>query len=147
MLNLTTKGRYATRIMVCLARAGRGRSLRVQDIADSEGIAAAYVEQILMSLRTSGLVRSHRGAKGGFSLGRDPGDITVGHVLAATEGPLCVAPCLGGTGCSRAPECPTQPLWRKVNNALMRTFDSISIGEVAAGGECSQDVGVFAYEI
>jgi Rrf2 family protein len=132
MLTLSTKGRYATRIMVRLAEAALGESLRVQEIAESEEIAATYVEQLLLSLKAAGLVRSHRGAKGGFSLARDPQTIPVGHVLAAMEGPICLVPCLGDAGCPRAPRCPTQPLWRKVNAALVAAFDGITIGEMAA---------------
>ena len=103
MLTLSTKGRYATRIMIRLAQAPPGEPLCVQEITASEEIVAAYVEQILLSLKAAGLVRSHRGAKGGFSLARRPEAITVGQVLAATEGPVCLVPCLGDAGCARAP--------------------------------------------
>lgn len=147
MLTLSTKGRYATRIMVRLAQAAYGEPLRVQEIAESEEIAATYVEQLLLSLKAAGLVRSHRGAKGGFSLARDPQTIPVGHVLAATEGPLCLVPCLGDAGCARAPRCPTQPLWRKVNTALAEAFDGITIGEMATPPSSPAEPSAFSYEI
>lgn len=147
MLALSTKGRYAARIMLRLAQEQSGEPLRVQDIAASEGIAPAYIEQILIVLKTAGLVRSHRGAKGGFSLALDPGTISVGRVLAATEGPVCLVPCLGDVQCPRAPKCPTQPLWRQANSALTQAFEGITIGQMAMASCPSATPAAFGYEI
>jgi len=93
MMKLSTKGRYATRIMVYLAMQNSDSPCRKQDIAEAESISADYVEQILIRLKAAGLVTSHRGAHGGFSLTRPPSEVTVEAVLQATEGPLLLVAC------------------------------------------------------
>ena len=92
-MKLSTKGRYATRIMLYLAIYSGQNPVRKHEIAAQEKISPDYVEQILMMLRGAGLVKSHRGAKGGFSLSRAAEAITMADILAATEGPLQIAPC------------------------------------------------------
>jgi Rrf2 family protein len=130
MLRLSTKGRYATRIMVHLALNDGSVPARKQDIARAEGISSDYIEQILMKLKTAGLVASHRGARGGFSLARNAKDITLVEVLEATEGPLSFAPCVEDA-CERATVCATRSVWREANEALHRIFASKTLAALA----------------
>jgi len=130
MLNLSTKGRYATRIMVFLAQRMEGAPARKQEIAEAEEISIDYVEQILIRLKIAGLVKSHRGVKGGFTLAGDPNRITVADVLDATEGSTDLVPCLKGH-CHREPHCVTRPVWQQANAAMIQTFAAHTIGELA----------------
>lgn len=130
MLKVSTKGRYAVRIMVYLALAKSDRPSRKQDIADSEEISADYVEQILIRLRAGGLVISHRGARGGFTLSREPHQITVLEVLEATEGPMELAPCIEA-GCRRESVCVTRRFWGETEALLVELFKGKSIADMA----------------
>lgn len=133
MLSLTTKGRYAARIMVFLASREPGTPATKQEIGSHEGISPDYVEQIMMGLKVAQLVRSHRGRRGGFSLARSPQSISLSEVLRAVEGPLCMAPCML-TDCSRSRDCPTRPVWSEAEAAVDRVFQKTRISDMAA--EC-----------
>lgn len=129
-MKISTKGRYATRIMVYLALHSADRPARKREIADSEEIPADYVEQILSKLRTSGLVKSRRGARGGFQLGRDPSNITVADVLGSTEGSLSLVPCVEES-CERISKCVTRSIWLEANNELETFFANKTIASLA----------------
>jgi Rrf2 family protein len=131
MIKLSTKGRYATRIMVYLALHEDGPPSQKHKIADAEEISPDYVEQILMKLKTAGLVKSHRGVRGGFSLTRNPGHITVADVINATEGPVSLVSCTE-EGCKRMSFCVTGPLWEKVNRAIDNILKYTRISDLAA---------------
>ncbi len=146
MLKLSTKGRYATRIMVYLAIQGGPEPARKRMIAEAEGIPADYVEQILLRLRTAGLVRSHRGAKGGFSLSRDPRNITVAQILEATEGPLALAPCQDEE-CERVSACVTRGLWQKASDALEDVFGQITVADLAEQTQHLRDSNALTFAI
>ncbi len=130
MLKLSTKGRYAVRIMVRLTMRDSDRPVRKQEIATAEGISADYVEQILMKLKTAGLVQSHRGARGGFSLACDPQKTDVAVILRATEGPVALAPCTEGE-CQRSTNCVTRPVWERAAEAIESVFSSVTLGQLA----------------
>jgi Rrf2 family transcriptional regulator, cysteine metabolism repressor len=142
-MRLSTKGRYGTRIMVRLAMlAGRGPSTK-QEIAESEGISADYVEQLLTKLRAAGLVESRRGVRGGFVLARDPAQITVADVLAATEGPIRIAPCQERR-CKRASACATQSVWNEATTALNAVFRARTVQALAQQVADLEPTGSFA---
>jgi Rrf2 family protein len=131
---LTTKGRYATRVLVYLARRRQEGPIKKQDIADAEGISPDYVEQILIRLKAAGFVKSHRGKAGGFSLAGDPGSLTVAGVLDVMEGRMSMVPCLGeGESCARSATCCTRALWSRADQALKQVFTNATIGELAQG--------------
>jgi Rrf2 family transcriptional regulator, cysteine metabolism repressor len=130
MLKLSSRARYAVRIMVRLALAPDGQSVTKQKIAKAEGISADYVEQILIRLRTGGLVRSLRGTKGGFALARPADDITVKDTLERADGPLALAPC-STSDCRRATQCITRSVWSAAEAALIRIFNENTIRGLA----------------
>lgn len=146
MLKLSTKGRYAVRIAVYLAgQQGQGPS-RKQDIAESESISPDYAEQILIRLRAGGLVTSHRGARGGFTLARDPKSMSVMDVLEATEGPLEIAPCTGGP-CDHEAHCVVQDVWSEAAAALKDIFSRAVISSLAEQAAERQAKRKISYEI
>lgn len=147
MLKLSTKGRYATRIMVHLAQGVNGVPVRKLLIARAENISPDYVEQIMMKLKAAGLVRSHRGARGGFSLARPPDAITVADVLAATEGPLLLAPCIENEDCTRVTQCVTRDVWKRANDALEAIFSETTIARLVSEAKKLQHVTAPMFEI
>ena len=131
MIGFTTKGRYATRVLVYLAARREGGPAKKQAIADAEAISPDYIEQILIRLKVAGLVRSHRGKAGGFSLAADPHQIPVSRVLEVMEGRMTVVPCLSGDTCARSASCPTRSLWSRADQALKQVLGATSIGDLA----------------
>ena len=133
MMAISTKGRYSVRILALMASRPAGHVFSRHDIAEAEGISPTYVQQLMMSLRTAGLVSSHRGRVGGFALARDPATISVADVLRTSEGPIELAPCLGGVKCEREPGCTTRALWIKASAMLDELFAAVSIEDLARG--------------
>ncbi len=134
MIELSTKGRYATRLLINLAGHPAGAVVRRQDLAEAEGISVDYVEQLLIKLKSAGFVRSHRGARGGYSMAADPQAITVADVLRVMEGPFELVPC-AGQDCSRQDRCRTRSIWREATGALVAVFSAHTIGAIAAGAD------------
>jgi Rrf2 family protein len=138
MMTISTRGRYATRVAVLLAAQGLDASLTKTEIAEAEGISAGYVQQLMMSLRLAGIVDSHRGREGGFSLSRAADRITVADVLRAVEGDVMPAPCQGPTHCRRSADCPTRPVWEEaalmLNDLFTRTTIASLVEDRAAAG-------------
>jgi Rrf2 family protein len=133
MMTISTRGRYATRIMVLLASAGSETPVTKFQIAEAEAISPAYVQQLMMALRMAGLVFSHRGRVGGFSLSRSPDAITVSDVLKAVEGDVMPAPCRETGHCDRMATCPTRPVWEEAAELLDGLFGATTIASLAEG--------------
>ncbi len=139
MMALSTKGRYAARIMVYLAmHEGTGPVTKYQ-IAESEELSPDYIEQIMVRLKSAGLVMSHRGRKGGFSIGQDPKHVTLGDVLAAVEGPIRPVPCID-TYCKRQASCPTRPVWEKAVAVLENLFGRTTIAQMAEQTQAQESI-------
>jgi len=130
MLTLSTRGRYATRILCFLAAQPEGEPISKQAIAESEDITPDYIEQILTPLREAGLVQSHRGRHGGFTLAVPPEELTVAQILEATDGPLVPVPCLGSEACTREAGCPTRRVWAEAVDAMRTVFQRTSIADL-----------------
>ncbi len=146
-MGISTKGRYATRMLVKMAAKPPGEPIKKQEIAEAEGITPDYAEQILMRLKAAGLVRSHRGKEGGFSVAVDPARLTVLRVLEVMEGDLSIAPCLNQTVCKRAASCVTQAIWRKADQAIRRVFQKTTIGKLAETTRATAADGSLHYDI
>jgi len=114
-MRISTKGRYAVRVMLDLAVNNTGEYIKVKQIADRQGISEKYLEQIIAILNKAGFVKSTRGAQGGYRLSRDPAEYTVGQILRLTEGSLNPVPCLdscgGGGDCLRHDTCENAGGW------------------------------------
>jgi Rrf2 family iron-sulfur cluster assembly transcriptional regulator len=131
MMAISTKGRYSVRILIVMAGQPLGHMFTKHEIADAAGITPAYIQQLMMTLMAAGLVSSHRGKVGGFTLARAPETITVAEVLRATEGQIVPAPCLGVEICEREADCPTRPLWMKTAELLDALFSGVTIADLA----------------
>ena len=134
-MKLSTRGRYAARIMVFLASRGNSTPVRKQDITEAEGISSDYAEQLLMKLKTGGLVASHRGVRGGFSLARSADKITLLDVLEASEGPLTLVPCLSEQECRRVSVCVTRRVWEQAGFALKAVLSARTLADLAKEAE------------
>lgn len=132
-MKISTKGRYATRIMLDLALNDRGKCVKLKDIAARQGISEKYLEQIISILHKGGYVRSVRGAQGGYRLAKDPKDCTVGMILRLTEGSMAPVACLegGAEACERRDTCETLDVWRELYDAINGVIDKVTIADLA----------------
>ena len=133
---ISTKGRYALRIMVDLALHDGEVPVSVREIAQRQDISGKYMEQIISVLTRAGLLSSVRGAQGGYHLAHMPQEITVGMILRATEGDLAPAECVvqGAEHCGRSGGCPSRTVFTKVYNAINSVIDSMTLLELMPEG-------------
>ena len=129
-MKISTRGRYALRIMLDIAMHGGEGPVSFKEISERENISVKYMEQIGSILTRSGFLKSVRGAKGGYNLTRKPSEYTVGDILRATEGELHIAPCLDDGACDRSSQCMTHELWLRLNNALMNVVDNTTLQDL-----------------
>lgn len=134
---ISTKGRYALRIMVDLAQHDGSLPVCVREIAKRQDISGKYMEQIISVLARAGLLRSVRGAQGGYHLAKAPEEITVGMILRATEGDLAPAECVsaGGQICERSGVCPSRAVFEKVYSAINGVIDGVTLVDLMPEGE------------
>ena len=131
-MKISTKGRYALRLMLDLASNDSGTPIRLKDVAKRQEISEKYLEQIISILNKAGFVRSVRGPQGGYSLSRTPADYTVGMILRLTEGSLCPVDCAAeeNGSCDREDTCVTRMLWKKLDDAISSVVDHVSLEEL-----------------
>jgi Rrf2 family protein len=131
-MKVSTKGRYALRIMLDLAMHNSGELVPLKDIARRQGITLKYMEQIISPLSKAGFVQSLRGSSGGYRLARNPSDYTVGSILRVLEGPLAPTACLeiDINECPRAESCPTISFWNGLNKVINDYVDSVTLEDL-----------------
>ena len=130
-MKLSTKGRYGIHAMYDLTQYGSDTPQPIKSIAERQNIPEAYLEQLIGQLRRSGLVKSVRGAQGGYLLSRSPAEITVGEVLRTLEGELAVVDCLmEEDACHKACSCPTRVVWKKLRDGLNEIVDGITLQDM-----------------
>ena len=135
-MKLSTRSRYGIHAMYDLARCGPGEPQSIKAISERQGIPEAYLEQLIGPLRRGGLVRSVRGAQGGYLLARPPEEITVGQVIRALEGELNLVDCLSGEdACGKACSCATRVVWKKLRDGLNRIVDGITLQDMIDDNE------------
>lgn len=132
---VSTKGRYALRVMVELAQHEKGEYVPLKTIAAAQDISEKYLESIIVVLSKAGLLDGLRGKGGGYRLNRSPDEYTAGEILRLTEGSLAPVACLEceSNECSRAEDCKTLPMWKNLNSLICNYLDSVSIGDLAMG--------------
>lgn len=129
-MKISTKGRYGARAALELAlRYGMG-PVMVRELAESQDISERYLEQILNTLRTAELVKSTRGARGGYELTRDPSEITIGEIIRALEGPMDVVPCILECDYGKRAECVTCYIWQEVTEAIEKVMDAVTLKDM-----------------
>ena len=131
-MKISTKGRYAVRVMIDLAKQENGKCVAVRQIAERQDISEKYLEQIISSLKKAGYVRSLRGAQGGYMLAREPQTYTVGSILRLTEGSMKPVACLEDdpNQCARAGECVTLRLWEMLDDAIEGVLDKVTLQDL-----------------
>ena len=131
---VSTKGRYALRVMVCFAQRGGNEYIPLKEIAESEGISQKYLEAIMTTLSKAGFVDAVHGKGGGYRLNRPAADYSVGQILRLTEGSLAPVTCLESeeNPCPRAGQCTTLPMWEKLDALINDYLDSVSLSDLLA---------------
>lgn len=131
-MKISTKGRYALRLMLDLATYNTGQPVSIKDIAKRQQISEKYLEQIISILNKAGYVRSIRGAQGGYLLKKNPKEYTVGMILRLTEGDLAPVSCVGeeSAECDRRDACVTVRIWEQVNDAINNVVDNITLEDL-----------------
>ena len=131
-MKVSTKGRYALRIMMDLAMNCDGTYISLKDISHHQGVSDKYSEQIINQLNKAGFVKSARGSKGGYMLANKPADYTVGMILRLLEGSLSPVACLdeGATSCDRVSSCVALDVWKELKDAIDNVVDNITLEDL-----------------
>lgn len=129
---ISTKGRYALRVLVDLAETQQDTYVPLKDIAQRQDISEKYLEAILKTLVQSRVLVGLRGKGGGYRLGKSPEQITVGSILRLTEGSISPVACLGPNSelCPRMADCRTLPMWKKLDEMITNYLDSVTIADL-----------------
>ena len=129
---VSTKGRYALRVMVHFAKRGGEDYIPLKEIAEAEGISQKYLESIMTLLSKGGFVDAVHGKGGGYRLNRKPEEYTVGSILKVTEGDLSAVSCTsqGAAACSRSECCDTLHMWEKLDKLINDFFESYTIADL-----------------
>lgn len=132
---ISTKGRYALRVMADLAGQGGGRYVPLEEIARRQGLSKKYLEIVLKTLVREKLLKGMRGKGGGYRLTREPGEYTVWEVLVLTEESMAPVACLrgGAEPCPRAAQCATLPMWQRFGEMTREFFSGITVEDLAGG--------------
>ena len=131
-MKISTKGRYALRLMLDLAINNTGEFITIKSIAQRQEISDKYLEQIITQLSRAGFVKSSRGAQGGYRLTKDPKEYTVGMILRLIEGSLAPVSCVSeeDSDCSRYGACATFIVYKRINEAVNNVVDNITLEEL-----------------
>ena len=132
-MKISTKGRYGLRAMIDIAQYSEIEPVSISSIALRQGISEGYLEQLVTKLKKADLIRSIRGAGGGYVLAKETEDISVGDVLRALEGSLEPVECSANSpneSCEAAGSCVTKYVWQKINDSINRTVDEMKIKEL-----------------
>jgi len=130
-MKISTKIRYGTRAMLELASHFGEGPIELKEIAKKENISLKYLEQVIIPLRSAGLVKSVRGSKGGYSLAKSPSEIRLNDLVEILEGPINLIECLRDPkGCQKSSFCVTRDIWKEVSEAIYQIFHSITLEEM-----------------
>lgn len=131
-MKISTKGRYALRMLIELAEHQKDDYVSLKDISERQNISKKYLEQIVPMLNKSGILRTNRGNKGGYMLAKPANECTVGEVLRATEGSLAPVSCLEfeQNDCPHAESCATLYVWKGLQKAIDDYLDSVTVQDI-----------------
>lgn len=134
---VTTKGRYALKLMVRIAQAGEGGKVSLREAAEEQGMSAKYLEQLVRPLAQANLVKSVRGQGGGYCLTRPATEVRAGDVLRAVEGTTIPVACQGIEGmeaCPQSDKCSTVHFWQGLDEVIETYVDGVTLADLAASG-------------
>ena len=131
-MHVSTKGRYALRMMIDLAEHQNGGYIALKDIAERQGISKKYLEQIIPIVNRTDFLKTTRGSQGGYMLAKDPSKYTVGDILRLTEGSFSPVDCVdqNPAECERCHECVTLPIWRGLSKVINEYLDGITLQDI-----------------
>lgn len=129
-MKLSTKGRYGVKAMVDLAIHYGGEPISIKTISERQNISEYYLEQLFSPLRKAELIRSIRGAQGGYVLSRSPKDITIAEIMEVLEGPIEISSCLDEKSCNNVDCCATRLLWAKIKNSIDSVTKSTTLQDI-----------------
>lgn len=131
-MKISTKGRYALRLMLDLALNNTGEYIPLKSVSERQEISVKYLEQIITTLVKAGFVKGLRGSKGGYKLAKEPDEYTVGMILRLTEGSLAPVACLDDevNTCDRCDDCITLELWKQLYSAINNVADNITLADL-----------------
>ena len=129
-MKLSTKGRYGVRAMAELAAHYGGAPISIKTRSKEQNLSEYYLEQLFSPLRRANVIRSIRGAQGGYVLCKDPSEITVGDIMTILEGPIEIADCIDGYQCDSEHSCATKFIWEKIKNSIDNVMNSISLQDI-----------------
>lgn len=131
-MKISTKGRYALRMLIDLAEHQQDGFVSLKDIAERQEISKKYLEQIVAMLNRPDVLRTNRGYQGGYRLAKPASEYTVGDILRITEGGLTPVACLedGAAACDRADTCATLPIWQGLNKVINEYLDGITLQDI-----------------
>ena len=140
-MKVSTKGRYAIRLMLDIAQYSNGENVSIKDISKRQNISLKYLEQIVNMLSRAGFLRSQRGAQGGYKLTRKPEEYTMGDILRVTEGEMAPVSCLEDeeNQCPRASICPTIKFWTGLYQTINDYLDGTTIADLVHNVEENND--------
>ena len=133
-MKISTKGRYALRMMIHIGEKGAGAVTTLREVAEDQSISVKYLEQLVSSLTAAGLLQGHRGARGGYSLARPADQITAGDIIRASEGSTAPVACLeDGFGvCPRQDVCETLAFWKGLDDVIDGYLDGVKLSDLVA---------------
>ncbi len=141
MLRLSTRGRYGLRALIEIARRGNNGPVHMGDIANNQEFSRKYLHALLTSLKEAGIVRSRRGARGGYLLAKEPSDIRMSDVFEALEGRLSIIDCLTEPHvCNRQTDCESHSLWKGLNDTLKQFLLNVTLQDVLANRPTDEPV-------
>jgi len=141
-MKLSTKGRYGLRALIDLALYSEKEAVSISSIAARQNISDSYLEQLVGKLKKAGLVKSLRGAGGGYMLAKTANEISVGDVLRALEGDLSAVECPGtqeSNGCQAADLCVTRYVWQRINDSITQAVDDIMLNQLVEESRKAQE--------
>jgi len=145
-MKLSTNGRYAVRAMLDLAQHYKDGLVLAKDVARRQGISERYLEHLLISLKTEGLIKSVRGAHGGFSLTKPPDKIKLIDIIRVSEGPLVLVECVvDARVCPRSSKCATRDVWSELQSAMTDVLSSKTLQDLIERQQAKEQSSADAY--
>lgn len=132
-MKISTRGRYGLKAMVDIAANSQSGCVSLKSIAERTNLSESYLEQLIAPIKKAGLVKSVRGANGGYTLAKTPQEISVGDILRVVEGPLELVECLSNNescGMGDCSCCTTKDVWARLSDSVTSTADNISLSEL-----------------
>ncbi|WP_303863778.1 Rrf2 family transcriptional regulator [Alkalibaculum bacchi] len=144
-MKISTKGRYGLRAIIDLALNSNGEHVSLVNIAERQDISKNYLEQVFSTLRKAGIVKSVKGAQGGYELAKDPSEITAGEILRALEGSLSVVNSSNEKESNAIEKCINKNVWNKIDESVNKVIDNTTLEDLIS--EYKKDSDVIMYYI